>query len=122
MIFLCSHCPFVHHVAAELAKLGRDYKAKNVAIVGITSNDVTTYPQDAPEPTARFAVEQGFTFPVLFDDTQEVAKSYTAACTPDFFLFGKDRTLVYRGQLDDAIGPDAAHPPEKTYERHWMRS
>src|SRR3954468_12394407 len=100
VIFLCAHCPFVHHVAPELARLGRDYHGKSLAIVGITSNDVQGYPQDAPEPTARFAAEQGFTFPLLFDESQQVAKAYTAACTPDFFLFGPDRQLVYRGQLD----------------------
>ena len=102
VIFLCAHCPFVHHVAPELARLGRDYEAKSLAIVGITSNDAQSYPQDAPEPTARFATEQGFTFPLLFDESQQVAKAYTAACTPDFFLFGPDRQLVYRGQLDDS--------------------
>lgn len=98
--FLCAHCPYVVHVAPELARLGRDYAGKSVAIVGITANDTANYPQDAPEPTAAFARAQGFAFPILFDETQRVAQAYTAACTPDFFLFGKDRRLVYRGQLD----------------------
>ena len=102
VVFLCAHCPYVHHVQPELARLGRDYTGRGAAIVAISSNDVADYPQDAPEPTARFASESGFTFPVLYDETQEVAKAYTAACTPDFFLFGPERKLVYRGQLDDS--------------------
>ncbi len=102
VIFLCAHCPFVHHVAPELARLGRDYQGKSVAIVAISSNDVADYPQDAPAPTAGFAAKSGFNFPVLYDETQKVAQAYTAACTPDFFLFGPDRKLVYRGQLDDS--------------------
>ena len=100
VIFLCAHCPYVIHVAPELARLGRDYAGRGVAIVGITANDSADYPQDAPGPTAAFARAQGFTFPILFDVSQGVAKAYTAACTPDFFLFGRDRRLVYRGQLD----------------------
>lgn len=100
VIFMCAHCPYVIHVAPELARIGRDYAGKNVAIVGITANDTAGYPQDAPEPTAAFARAQGLTFPILFDESQSVAQDYTAACTPDFFLFGKDRRLVYRGQLD----------------------
>lgn len=100
VIFLCAHCPYVIHVAPELARLGRDYAGRSVAIVGITANDTANYPQDAPEPTAAFARAQGFAFPVLFDESQSVAHAYTAACTPDFFLFDKDRRLAYRGQLD----------------------
>ncbi len=102
VIFLCAHCPFVIHVKEELARLGRDYADKGVAFVGITANDIAGYPQDAPLPTAAFARAAGFTFPVLYDETQSVAKAYTAACTPDFFLFGKERRLVYRGQLDSS--------------------
>ena len=102
VIFLCAHCPFVIHVKAELARLGRDYLGKSVAIVAITANDIAGYPQDAPKPTAEFARAAGFDFPILFDETQSVAKAYAAACTPDFFLFGPDRRLVYRGQLDDS--------------------
>ena len=112
VIFLCAHCPYVIHVARELARLSADYAGKSVAIVGITANDIAGYPQDAPAPTAAFARAQGLNFPILYDATQEVAKAYTAACTPDFFLFDKDLRLVYRGQLDGTrprIGmPDGA--------------
>ena len=102
VMFLCNHCPFVKHVAAELAKLGRDYGDRGVAIVGISSNDVENYPADSPEKMQQEAKEHGYTFPYLFDETQAVAKAYRAACTPDFFLFDKDRRLVYRGQLDSS--------------------
>ena len=102
VIFLCAHCPFVVHVKEELARIGRDYAGRSTAIVGITANDIADYPQDAPKPTAEFARAAGFNFPILFDETQAIAKAYTAACTPDFFLFGPDRRLVYRGQLDDS--------------------
>ena len=102
VIFLCAHCPFVVHVKEELARIGRDYAGRSTAIVGITANDIADYPQDAPKPTAEFARAAGFNFPILFDETQAIAKAYTAACTPDFFLFGHDRRLVYRGQLDDS--------------------
>src|SRR4051794_2909545 len=100
VIFLCAHCPYVIHVAPELARLGRDYSSRSLAIVGITANDTANYPQDAPEPTAAFARDQGLTFPILFDESQQVAQAYTAACTPDFFLFDQARRLAYRGQLD----------------------
>jgi len=100
VVFLCAHCPYVLHVAPALAAIARDYVDKSLAIVGITSNDTEQYPQDAPAPTARFAVEQGFSFPILFDETQSVAHAYSAACTPDFFLFDGGRQLVYRGQID----------------------
>jgi peroxiredoxin len=102
VIFLCAHCPYVIHVKDELARLGRDYADKALAIVGITSNDVANYPQDAPEPTAHFLQEAGIGFPVLYDESQAVAKAFTAACTPDFFLFDAARRLAYRGQLDDS--------------------
>ncbi len=102
VIFLCAHCPYVIHVKAELARLGRDYAESGIGIVGITANDIASYPQDAPKPTAEFARAAGFNFPILFDETQSVAKAYTAACTPDFFLFGPDHRLAYRGQLDDS--------------------
>lgn len=100
VIFLCAHCPYVLHVAPELARLAHDYAHKTLAIVGITSNDIVSYPQDAPEPTARFAKEHGIPFPILFDETQSVAHAYSAACTPDFFLFDAHQQLFYRGQLD----------------------
>jgi peroxiredoxin len=102
VIFMCNHCPFVKHVAQQLAQLARDYLPKGLAIVGINSNDPAEYPEDSPEQMAHEVVERGYTFPYLFDETQEVAKAYRAACTPDLYLFDKDRRLVYRGQLDSS--------------------
>ena len=102
VIFLCAHCPYVVHVAPELSRLGADYAGKPLAIVAITANDTAAYPQDAPEPTARFAREAGLNFPILFDEDQSVARAYSAACTPDFFLFDADHRLFYRGQLDSS--------------------
>lgn len=102
VIFLCQHCPFVKHIQAELARLGHDYGPQGVGILAISANDVVGYPDDAPDNLKRMAELQGFTFPVGYDASQETAKAYTAACTPDFFLFDGDRTLVYRGQLDDS--------------------
>ena len=100
VIFLCAHCPYVVHVQPELVRLARDYAGASVGIVGITANDAAQYPQDAPAPTAAAMHAAGITFPVLYDETQAVAKAYSAACTPDFFLFDAQRRLVYRGQLD----------------------
>jgi peroxiredoxin len=100
VMFLCAHCPFVIHVKKELARISADYEGKPIGIVAISSNDVETHPQDAPENLRKQAVEEGFRFPYLYDETQEVARAYTAACTPDFFVFDRDRRLVYRGQLD----------------------
>lgn len=102
VMFICRHCPFVKHVQEELARLGKDYTDKGVGIVAISSNDADKYPDDSPESLKMMATELGFTFPLCFDPTQAVAKAYTAACTPDFFLFDADRKLVYRGQLDDS--------------------
>jgi thiol-disulfide isomerase/thioredoxin len=102
VMFICRHCPYVRHVRPELARLGRDYAGSGLAIVAISANDPDEYPEDAPESLAEEAREAGYTFPYLFDETQDVAKAYRAACTPDFFLFGEDRRLVYRGQLDDS--------------------
>ncbi len=102
VMFICNHCPFVVHVKDGLARLGKDYGPRGVDIIAISSNDIGTHPQDGPEFMARFAADNGFTFPYLFDETQAVAKAFRAACTPDFFLFDGDRRLVYRGQLDDA--------------------
>lgn len=102
VMFICNHCPFVKHIAGELAKLGRDYADRGVAIVGISSNDVENYADDSPEKMREEAEQQGYSFPYLYDETQEVAKVYRAACTPDFFLFDGDRRLVYRGQLDSS--------------------
>jgi peroxiredoxin len=109
VVFLCAHCPYVVHVAPELARLAKDYAGQSVSIVGITANDTAAYPQDAPEPTARFAREAGFDFPILFDEDQSVARAYSAACTPDFFLFDAAHRLFYRGQIDSSRpgrGPD----------------
>jgi peroxiredoxin len=100
VMFICNHCPFVKHVRHELARLGRDYGDRGAAIVAINSNDADAYPDDAPDRMRVEAAAAGYTFPYLFDATQEVARAYHAACTPDFFLFGADRRLVYRGQLD----------------------
>lgn len=100
VIFLCNHCPYVKHVRHELAKLTREYRDKGVASVGISSNDVASYPDDRPELMAREKAEVGYPFPYLYDETQEVAKAYQAACTPDFYVFDRDRKLVYRGQMD----------------------
>jgi peroxiredoxin len=102
VIFMCNHCPFVKHILSNLVALAKEYQEKGVAIVGINSNDVDSFPQDRPEMMAQNAKEAGFTFPYLYDATQEVAKAYRAACTPDFFLFDADRKLVYRGQMDDS--------------------
>ena len=109
VMFICRHCPFVKQVQEELARLGADYRGRGVGIVAISSNDAASYPDDAPERLKQMADELGFTFPVCFDETQEVAKAYTAACTPDFFLFDQARELVYRGQLDDSR-PDSGEP------------
>ncbi len=100
--FICNHCPFVEHIRAGLAQLGREYQVRGVAIVAISSNDVGTHPQDGPAKMAAEARTAGYTFPYLYDETQAVAKAYRAACTPDFFLFDTSRRLVYRGQLDDS--------------------
>ena len=102
VMFICNHCPFVKHVRDELARLGRDYKSKGIAIVAISSNDVTTHPDDSPAKMKQEAADAGYTFPYLYDESQNVATAYQAACTPDFFLYDKNRKLVYRGQLDDS--------------------
>jgi peroxiredoxin len=102
VVFACNHCPFVKHVAAGFAALAREYQAKGVGVVAISSNDVSSYPADSPEQMVREAEEQGYTFPYLYDETQEVAKAYAAACTPDFYVFDKNKKLVYRGQMDSS--------------------
>jgi peroxiredoxin len=102
VMFICRHCPYVRHVRKGLVDLGRDYRDRDVGIVAISANDPAAYPEDAPESLAEEAREAGYTFPYLFDETQEVAKAYTAACTPDFFLFDADRKLAYRGQFDSS--------------------
>jgi thiol-disulfide isomerase/thioredoxin len=102
VLFICNHCPFVIHVNPEISKLGKEYQAKGINFVAISSNDVENYPQDAPHLMKEKAQEMDYTFPYLYDETQEVAKAYDAACTPDFYLFDGDSKLVYRGQLDDS--------------------
>ncbi|TXH28973.1 MAG: thioredoxin family protein [Elusimicrobia bacterium] len=102
VMFLCRHCPYVVHVQEELARLGREYATRGVGLVAISANDAAHYPDDAPEGLRRQAREQGFVFPYLYDESQAVAKSFAAACTPDFFVYDGDRRLVYRGQLDDS--------------------
>jgi peroxiredoxin len=100
VIFMCNHCPFVKHVADGLTQLAMDYMPRGVAIIGINSNDTATHPNDSPEQMVHEAEQRGYPFPYLYDETQEVAKAFGAACTPDFFLYDKARKLVYRGQLD----------------------
>ena len=102
VMFICQHCPFVKHVQSELAKIGRDYSQQPLGIVAISANDVANYPDDSPEKLKQMAEELNFNFPLCYDESQEVSKAYTAACTPDFFLFDRDNKLVYRGQLDDS--------------------
>ena len=102
VMFICNHCPYVLHVRTELARLGRDYQARGVAVAGICSNDMASHPQDGPAAMKKEVAAAGYTFPYLHDATQAVAKAYHAACTPDFFLFDRERRLVYRGQLDDS--------------------
>ncbi len=114
VVFLCNHCPYVIHVREELARIARDYAQKSVGFVGITSNDAAEYPDDAPEPTRDLAGL--LALPVLYDESQAVAKAYTAACTPDFFLFDANRRLVYRGQLD------STRPRQETPTGHDLRA
>ncbi|MCC7145744.1 MAG: thioredoxin family protein [Phycisphaeraceae bacterium] len=102
VMFICNHCPYVKHVAAELTRLGEDYQDRDVAVVAINANDAENYPDDSPERMKEEKVARSYTFPYLFDQTQEVAKAYQAACTPDFFLFDFNRRLIYHGQLDDS--------------------
>jgi len=102
VVFMCNHCPYVKHVIDDFVDLAKDYQDRGVAFVGINSNDVATYPDDRPQMMAEFAEQKGFTFPYLYDATQEVAKAYRAACTPDFFVFDEKRELLYRGQMDDS--------------------
>ncbi len=109
VMFICNHCPFVKHVAPELAKLGKEYQDKGVAVFAISSNDVATHPDDSPEKMKEEAAQRGYTFPYLYDEDQSVAKAYHAACTPDFYVFDAEKRLVYRGQLDDSR-PDSGIP------------
>lgn len=109
MMFICNHCPFVKHVADELARLGQEYMPRGIGMVAVSSNDVSTHPADSPEQMVHEAEQRGYPFPYLYDETQDVAKAYRAACTPDFYLFDRDAKLVYRGQLD-ASRPESGIP------------
>jgi peroxiredoxin len=100
VMFMCNHCPYVKHVQKPLAALVKEYQDKGVAVVGISSNDISSHPDDGPEAMAKVAREIGYTFPYLYDESQAVAKAYRAACTPDFFLYDAKRKLAYRGQMD----------------------
>ena len=102
IFFICNHCPFVKHVFTGIVDLANDYMGKGVSFVAISSNDVENYPDDAPDLMTKVAAEQKFPFAYLYDETQEVARAYDAACTPDFYIFDKNKSLVYRGQLDDS--------------------
>ena len=102
IVFMCNHCPYVKHVAAGLAELARDYQRRGVAVVGVNSNDTAAYPDDSPAKMAEEVKDRGYTFPYLHDATQAVAKAYRAACTPDFYVFDRNRKLVYRGQMDSS--------------------
>lgn len=102
IMFICNHCPFVKHVNDELVKIGREFPAKGISVVAISSNDVKTHPDDSPDKMKQVAEELGYVFPYLYDESQEVARHYDASCTPDFFLYDSDLMLVYRGQLDDS--------------------
>jgi peroxiredoxin len=102
ILFICNHCPYVKHVNRELTRLALDYQPRGVAFAAISSNDVDAYPSDAPKQMKLVAEEHGYPFPYLYDETQDIARAYQAACTPDFYIFDGDLKLVYRGQLDDA--------------------
>jgi len=102
VMFICQHCPFVAHIQTELARLGNDYSSNDLGIVAISANDAEKYPDDAPASLKAMAIKLDFDFPLCYDETQEIAKAYTAACTPDFFVFNAERQLAYRGQLDDS--------------------
>lgn len=102
VMFICNHCPFVKHIQSGLVALARDYKPKGISIIAISSNDVESYPQDSPKNMKKEAEENDYNFPYLYDESQDVAKAYMAACTPDFYVFDGNLACVYRGQLDDA--------------------
>jgi thiol-disulfide isomerase/thioredoxin len=102
VMFICNHCPFVKHVMQEIGRVAKDYQPKGVGVVAINSNDVKAYPADSPENMKKLATAEGWDFPFCYDETQDVAKAFQAACTPDFYVFDEDRKLVYRGQLDDS--------------------
>jgi peroxiredoxin len=109
VMFLCNHCPYVIHVNPEIVRLSKEYMDKGIGFVGISSNDAEKYPEDAPDKMKEVAEQLGYPFPYLYDETQEVARIYDAACTPDFYVFDKDLKLVYRGRIDDSR-PKNDHP------------
>ena len=121
VMFICKHCPYVQHIKAELGRLGHDYAQKDISLVAISSNDADYYPDDSPASLKAFAAEVNMTYPLLYDETQSVAKAYSAACTPDFFLFDSSHKLVYRGQLDDRR-PGNSHPVDGKDLRHAIDS
>lgn len=102
VMFLCNHCPYVIHVNPEIVRVSKEYMAKGLGFVGISSNNAVNYPDDAPDKMKEVAERLGYPFPYLYDESQEVARAYDAACTPDFYVFDKDMKLVYRGRLDDS--------------------
>ena len=102
IMFICNHCPFVKHVNSKITELAAAYQSQGIAFIAISSNDIVNYPQDSPELMKQTALQEKYNFPYLFDETQEVARAYEAACTPDFYLFDSNLKLVYRGQLDDS--------------------
>jgi peroxiredoxin len=102
VMFICNHCPYVKHVQAGMVEMAKDFRTRGVGVVAISSNDVQNYPEDSPEKMREEAARAGYTFPYLFDESQSVARAYRAACTPDFFLYDRDKKLAYRGQMDEA--------------------
>lgn len=102
IMFICNHCPYVKHVQPEIVRLAHDYQEKNIGFAAISSNDAENYPEDSPEMMRKEAQKFNYTFPYLYDEAQDVARAYHAACTPDFYVFDKDLKLIYRGQLDDS--------------------
>ncbi len=102
VMFICNHCPFVKHIKSELVNLGQEYPTKGIGLIAISSNDVSSYPEDSPDKMKALALSIGYNFPYLYDETQAVARAYDATCTPDFFIFDKELKCVYRGQLDDS--------------------
>lgn len=120
VMFICNHCPFVVHVMDELIRVGNDYRNKGIGFVAISANDVSTYPDDSPEKMKELAISSNFPFPYLYDETQEVAKAYLAACTPDFSVFDAEDNCVYRGQLDGSRPgndiPVTGHDLRKTFD------
>jgi peroxiredoxin len=102
LMFICNHCPFVVHVNKEIVKMANEYQKKGISFIAISSNDITNYPQDSPDKMLEVAQTEKYTFPYLYDETQQVARDYNAACTPDFYVFNENNGLIYRGQLDDS--------------------